>query len=125
MSQLLLKIIAVLAGIGILAYLLKRNLEVWELEVIEAQPTPPKIKAAPPVKKPKQKKSTSGDDLKKIKGIGPALEKQLNAIGIHSFQQIAQLSAKDIEKIEEQMNGFSGRIERDQWITQAKTLSKS
>lgn len=124
MSQLFLKIIAVITGLGILAYLLKRNLEVWELEVIEAQPAPPKIKAAPPVKKPKQKKSASGDDLKKIKGIGPALEKQLNAIGIHSFQQIAQLSAKDIEKIEEQMNGFSGRIERDQWIAQAKTLSK-
>lgn len=113
-----------LAGLGILAYLLKRNLKVWELEVIEAQPDHAKTEARPATQKPKPKKSTAGDDLKQIKGIGPALEQQLNALGIHTFQQIASLSPEDIEKIEEQMNGFSGRIERDHWIEQAKALSK-
>lgn len=124
MSKSLLKIIAVLSGLGILAYLLMRNLKAWEMEVIEPYPNQPKIKPAPPVQKPEKKKSTSGDDLKQIKGIGPAIEQQLNAIGIHTFKQIAELSPEDIEKIEEQMNGFSGRIERDHWIEQAKTLSK-
>jgi predicted flap endonuclease-1-like 5' DNA nuclease len=124
MLRLLLKITAILTGLGILVYLLKRNLKVWELEVVAPQPDHSEIKTPPPVQKPKQKKSTSGDDLKQIKGIGPALEQQLNAIGISTFQQIANLSPADIEKIEEQMNGFSGRIERDHWIEQAKALSK-
>lgn len=113
-----------LVGLSILAYLLKRNLPIWELEVV--QPQPPKIKKAPSAQKPtqKNKKSVPGDDLKKIKGIGPALEEQLKAMGIHTYQQIAALSPEEIEKLDAQMNGFSGRIERDQWIAQAKALTK-
>lgn len=61
------------------------------------------------------------DDLKKIKGIGPSWEKQLNARGISSYRQVAALSADEIKQLEAEVVKFFGRIGRDDWIGQAKT----
>jgi NADH-quinone oxidoreductase subunit E len=63
------------------------------------------------------------DDLKMIAGIGPVLEKALNAHGITSFAQIAALKKREIAELEEKMK-FPGRVERDEWIKQAKALAK-
>jgi len=63
------------------------------------------------------------DDLKKISGVGPVLEKKLNALGITQFQQIAGFSADDIARADEVLN-FKGRIEREEWVSQAKTLAE-
>ena len=62
------------------------------------------------------------DDLKKISGVGPVLEKKLNALGITSFDQIAAFTAEDIAKVDEELN-FKGRIERDGWLDQAKEFA--
>ncbi len=62
------------------------------------------------------------NDLKKISGVGPVLEKKLNALGITRFDQVANFSDEDIAKIDEALN-FKGRIMRDDWIGQAKTLA--
>lgn len=62
------------------------------------------------------------DDLKLISGIGPALEGKLNAAGISGYRQLATLSAADIERIESEVIHFSGRISRDDWISQAREL---
>ncbi|MCC8986530.1 MAG: phasin family protein [Candidatus Contendobacter sp.] len=62
------------------------------------------------------------DDLKLISGIGPALEGKLNAAGISGYRQLATLSAADIEHIESEVIHFSGRISRDDWISQAREL---
>ncbi len=59
------------------------------------------------------------DDLKLINGIGPALEKKLNASGVFNFRDLAMLSAADIERIEATIK-FVGRIHREDWIGQAK-----
>ena len=64
------------------------------------------------------------DDLKKITGVGPVLEKKLNALGITRFDQVANFSDEDIAKIDDALN-FKGRILRDDWIGQAKTLAGS
>ncbi len=64
----------------------------------------------------------SKDDLKKIHGIGPGLEKQLNNQGIVSYRQIAELSPRDVERLETTVIKFPGRILRDNWIGQAKAL---
>ncbi len=64
------------------------------------------------------------DDLKKISGVGPVLEKKLNSLGITTFKQIAAFSKEDIAKVDEVLN-FKGRIERDEWLKQAKELAKS
>jgi large subunit ribosomal protein L21 len=61
------------------------------------------------------------DDLKKISGVGPVLEKKLNALGITTYAQIAEFKKADIDQVDEVLN-FKGRIERDDWLEQAKTL---
>lgn len=62
------------------------------------------------------------DNLKKIKGVGPAIEKTLNEIGIFSFQQIADMSEYDIDRVAKRLKGFHSRIYREDWIGQARTL---
>jgi small subunit ribosomal protein S2 len=62
------------------------------------------------------------DDLKKISGVGPVLEKKLHALGITKFDQIAKFTPEEIEKVDDRLN-FKGRIERDEWIRQATDLA--
>ncbi len=61
------------------------------------------------------------DDLKKITGVGPAVEEKLHDLGVTKLVQIAGLTDEDIEKIDEALN-FKGRITRDDWVGQAKSL---
>lgn len=62
------------------------------------------------------------DDLKLINGIGPVLEGKLNAAGIRSYRQLATLTDADIDHLESEVIHFSGRIRREEWIDQARTL---
>ena len=71
--------------------------------------------------KPKSKKAAAVDDLSLISGVGPALKAKLEEAGITSFKQIAGLKKKDAEKLDEELS-LGGRIERDEWIEQAKEL---
>lgn len=61
------------------------------------------------------------DDLKRISGVGPVLEKKLNALGIYTFEQVSNFTADDIERVDAVLN-FKGRIERDEWVAQAGKL---
>ena len=96
-------------------------------------------KALPPrVKKPAAKKSapkpkviytdgpTDGppDDLKKIKGIGPKFESDLNGKGIYYFRQIGAWKAADVKMVEDLIDSIPGRIKRDEWVKQGKALAK-
>jgi predicted flap endonuclease-1-like 5' DNA nuclease/predicted nucleic acid-binding Zn-ribbon protein len=62
------------------------------------------------------------DNLKKIKGVGPAIEKTLNEIGIVNFQQVADMSEYDIDRVAKRLKGFHTRIYREDWIGQARAL---
>lgn len=62
------------------------------------------------------------DDLKKIKGIGKALETKLNSVGIYTYKQIASFTPEVEEQVTEAISFFPGRIERDEWVSQAKAL---
>jgi large subunit ribosomal protein L21 len=62
------------------------------------------------------------DDLKKITGVGPKLEERLNDLGIYHYRQIAALTAGQAAWVDEQLKA-GGRIERDDWVGQAKTLA--
>ncbi len=64
-----------------------------------------------------------GDDLKKIKGVGPKMEKMLNGMGFYHFDQIASWSAQEIAWVDDNLKGFKGRVSRDNWADQAKTLA--
>ena len=98
---------------------------ITELENLKASPPKPAV-ASP--KKPRQRVTVppkvQKDDLKRIKGIGPVLEKKLNDLGILTFSQIAALKKEDIERISAQLANFKDRIVRDDWIAQAKKLSQ-
>ena len=62
------------------------------------------------------------DDLQMIKGVGPAIEKTLNEMGISRFDQIAQMSEYDIDRVAHRLKGFRSRIYREDWIGQARDL---
>lgn len=65
---------------------------------------------------------TEKDDLKMISGIGPFIEERLHALDIYTFLQISKFTQQDIDTINDAIEFFSGRIERDQWVVQAKEL---
>ena len=62
------------------------------------------------------------DDLQVIKGIGPFIEEKLNALGITTYRQIANMTAKLEDQVNEAIEFFPGRVKRDQWVAQAKIL---
>ncbi|MEO1775448.1 MAG: NADH-quinone oxidoreductase subunit NuoE [Pseudomonadota bacterium] len=61
------------------------------------------------------------DDLQRMKGVGPKLESTLHELGVYRFAQIASWSPAEIAWVNERLS-FKGRIERDDWIGQAKQL---
>jgi len=63
------------------------------------------------------------DDLKLITGVGPVLEKTLNAIGITTWSQVAKLTPEQVDAVEREA-GFKGRIGRDNWLQQADALAR-
>jgi predicted flap endonuclease-1-like 5' DNA nuclease len=60
------------------------------------------------------------DDLKKIKGIGPVMERTLNELGVTSFKQLGEFNQDNIQRVSDALEVFPGRIERDKWVPQAK-----
>lgn len=72
---------------------------------------------------PETKPETPGeDDLTAIKGLGPKAEAALKAEGVTSYIQIASWSDDDVKRFDDLING-RGRIKRDDWVGQAKTLA--
>ena len=64
------------------------------------------------------------DDLKKIEGIGPALEKLCNSMGIFHYDQIAAWGDAEIAWMDSNLKGFKGRVTRDKWVAQAKLIGE-
>ncbi len=64
----------------------------------------------------------SRDRLQAIKGVGPAIEKTLNEMGIFRYQQIAEMSEYEIDRVANRLKGFRSRIYREDWIGQAREL---
>lgn len=62
------------------------------------------------------------DDLKLIVGIGPVIERMLYHAGISTYRQIARLSEREIDAIDARLSEFPGRIRRDGWVAQARSL---
>ena len=62
------------------------------------------------------------NDLKKIIGIGPFIEEKLNALQIFTYRQIAKFIPLDEQILNEILEFYPGRIERDEWVKQAKEL---
>lgn len=78
---------------------------------------PPVLAEAPPVA------ADEGDDLTRIKGLGPKISTALRALGVTRYAEIAAWSEEDVARIDAQLGAFAGRATRDNWIEQAKLLS--
>ncbi len=64
------------------------------------------------------------DDLKKISGVGPLMEQKLHQLGIYTFTQVSRMTKKDYDLLDEIIESFPGRAEREDWAGQAKKLNK-
>jgi len=65
------------------------------------------------------------DDLKLIVGVGPVLERMLHQLGVTTFRQVAFWSERDVDEFDAKLHEFPGRIRRDEWVTQARSLHQS
>jgi predicted flap endonuclease-1-like 5' DNA nuclease len=66
-----------------------------------------------------------GDDLCLIKGVGPKFAQALQDIGFHRFDQLAGLTATEIERLDPQLGAFAGRIARDRIVEQSEYLARN
>ena len=64
------------------------------------------------------------DDLLLLKGIGPKLAETLQGLGFNRFEQIANLSANEVERLDDQLGAFRGRLQRDRVVEQADYLAR-
>ena len=63
------------------------------------------------------------DDLKQIKGVGPKMEKLLNSLGFYHFDQVAAWTGAEVAWVDDNLEGFKGRVSRDDWVAQARLLA--
>ncbi|MEO0387103.1 MAG: helix-hairpin-helix domain-containing protein [Pseudomonadota bacterium] len=93
-----------------------------EATVSEPAPAPVETPVAAAAEAPKAEEPADVDDLTAIKGIGPKMAGALEAEGITSFRQIADWSPEDVGPLESKIGSLPGRILRDDWIGQARSL---
>jgi predicted flap endonuclease-1-like 5' DNA nuclease len=89
------------------------------------EPAPAPVSAEAAVKPEMLSAAREGgpDDLKQIKGVGPKLEALLHRLGVFHFDQVASWSAEEVAWVDEHLEGFKGRVSRDNWVSQAKVLA--
>jgi NADH-quinone oxidoreductase subunit E len=88
--------------------------------------TPTEATSARAGKKPRTMKAprkAGADDLKMIKGVGPKMEKLLNSLGFFHFDQVAKWTAVEVLWVAQNLEGFKGRVSRDNWVQQAGVLA--
>jgi predicted flap endonuclease-1-like 5' DNA nuclease len=64
------------------------------------------------------------DDLRAVRGIGPSMERKLHGLGIISFRQLAMLDGVELERVRAELSDFRSRIEREDWVGQARALHR-
>lgn len=78
-----------------------------------------------PVHRNLDKVAADGDDLSRLKGVGPRFAEALAALGFVRFDQVAGLSTTEVERLDEQLGAFRGRIARDRIVEQAAYLARN
>ncbi len=88
----------------------------------------PEAKAPPAAQKTRPQalqaaRAGKPDDLKIIVGIGPKLELLCHSLGFYHFDQIAAWTDAEIAWVDDNLEGFRGRVTRDKWVEQARVLA--
>ncbi|MBS1812103.1 MAG: hypothetical protein JST84_28325 [Acidobacteria bacterium] len=94
------------------------KVRITELEFLAREVKEPTVKVSSSPTTSAENKDR--DDLKKVFGIGPVLEKLLNQHGIYWFHQIAKWEPEDVQRYDNLLENFRGRIEREGWIASAR-----
>ena len=77
-----------------------------------------------PVHKTLDGERKPGDDLCRLKGVGPKFADALNELGFTRFEQLAHLTPTEVERLDGQLGAFRGRIIRDRIVEQADYLAR-
>lgn len=99
------------------------------LETPSDRPAMADVASAPPASDPADAPvsmpplASPSDDLGMLRGISPQLVELLRSLGVSHFEQIANWTPADIERIDPYLGIFRGRIISDQWVEQAKLLA--
>jgi len=102
-----------------------------EATMAEAEAVEPQAAAAVTTRPRRQRGATKPiftvpegepDDLKRITGVGPVLEQKLRDLGVTRLDQIANFTEEDVEKIDRALN-IKGRVAKDNWVGQARSLA--
>ena len=101
--------------------MLERELAALRAETLTLAPVPD---AAPETVRPPAVAEPARDDLKRITGIGPVIERQLAQVGITTYRQIARFTDDDIERVGMHIDFFPDRIRREGWVDQAAALHR-
>ena len=96
----------------------KLRSEIASAAVVKSQPVKKTAPSSP------RKQTRGPDDLTKIKGIGPVIQRQLKKMGITTFEQVAAFKAADIRRVGDELGTFPDRIKRDKWVQSARKLHK-
>lgn len=88
----------------------------------ELTPAPVDRDPVEDVAAPEAAAEEQSDDFKNINGVGPVFENELHDRGIHTYQQLIDLSPEEIEKLDEEIDGVTREMIEDDWIPQAKEL---
>jgi len=86
---------------------------------------PPAAAIAPPpvLAEAAAEVSDEGDDLTRIKGLGPKIAAALRALGVTRYAEIAAWTEADVANFDAQLGAFAGRATRDTWIEQSRLLA--
>ncbi|HKE62865.1 MAG TPA: hypothetical protein VKB33_10360 [Nitrospira sp.] len=95
-------------------------LRVRESGHVVARPNGPANQLSLQIGHAKTANTSQKDDLKKIHGIGPVIERALNKMGTYTYIQIARWTPTDIAKVARKLETVPERIKRDNWIASAK-----
>lgn len=107
---------AAMAGLG-------EAVAIGAQDVVEEAAAQPEPEAPPPPPAPAPAPAAEGDDLSRIKGLGPKLQKLLPTLGLSTFAQIAALTEADLAELDTKLGAFAGRPAKDNWVEQAKYLA--
>ncbi len=91
---------------------------------VVSRPNGPANQLSLQIGQPKTSGGSQKDDLKKIHGIGPVIERTLNKMGTYTYVQMAKWTASDIARVAQKLETLPDRIKRDNWIASAKRLYK-
>ena len=97
---------------------------------LESRFAPPQDAADARARIPEIASRTAGDgpvphdDLVRIHGVGPKIAKLLESLGITSYRQVARFTPTDVAIVNDALEVFPGRIERDDWMSSARELHR-